>query len=211
MGGRIPRSSTDFRWVSVHSPPPRSCAHCRASTSAGPSVACAISRFPAASPRGRTCLLPRLPREHGRSGGPPRLVPQLRRLLHAAAEERRAPHQRRCGGVPADGKLSCLGRIDTGAQIHVKGQHYEAGELIGDERDARRYSRRPIRGRVPGARRLPPRAFAGRRQGHAGARHAGRSVSGQQHRRALHAAAVRAQQPRRDRDRHRDSSVASRW
>jgi phosphatidylserine decarboxylase len=41
---------------------------------------------------------------------------------------------------PADGKLSCLGRIDTGAQIHVKGQLYEAGELIGDERDARRYS-----------------------------------------------------------------------
>jgi len=41
---------------------------------------------------------------------------------------------------PADGKLSCLGRIDTGAQIHVKGQLYEAGELIGDELDARRYS-----------------------------------------------------------------------
>ena len=41
---------------------------------------------------------------------------------------------------PADGKLSCLGRIDTGAQIHVKGQLYEAGELIGDDQDARRYS-----------------------------------------------------------------------
>jgi phosphatidylserine decarboxylase len=41
---------------------------------------------------------------------------------------------------PSDGKLSCLGRIDTGAQIHVKGQLYEAGELIGDEADARRYS-----------------------------------------------------------------------
>jgi phosphatidylserine decarboxylase len=41
---------------------------------------------------------------------------------------------------PSDGKLSCLGRIDTGGQIHVKGQLYEAGELIGDERDALRYS-----------------------------------------------------------------------
>ena len=41
---------------------------------------------------------------------------------------------------PSDGKLSCFGRIDTGAQIHVKGQLYEAGELIGDEQDARRYS-----------------------------------------------------------------------
>jgi phosphatidylserine decarboxylase len=41
---------------------------------------------------------------------------------------------------PSDGKLSCLGRIDTGAQIHVKGQLYEAGELIGDDQDAQRYS-----------------------------------------------------------------------
>jgi phosphatidylserine decarboxylase len=41
---------------------------------------------------------------------------------------------------PSDGKLSCFGRIDTGSQIHVKGQLYEAAELIGDEQDARRYS-----------------------------------------------------------------------
>jgi phosphatidylserine decarboxylase len=41
---------------------------------------------------------------------------------------------------PSDGKLSCFGRIDTGAQIHVKGQLYEAGELIGDAADAKRYS-----------------------------------------------------------------------
>src|SRR5438045_2298022 len=41
---------------------------------------------------------------------------------------------------PSDGKLSCSGRIDTGAQIHVKGQLYEAGELIGDDLDAQRYS-----------------------------------------------------------------------
>jgi phosphatidylserine decarboxylase len=41
---------------------------------------------------------------------------------------------------PSDGKLSCLGRIDTGSQIHVKGQLYEAGELIGDAEDAKRYS-----------------------------------------------------------------------
>lgn len=41
---------------------------------------------------------------------------------------------------PSDGKLSCVGRIDTGAQIHVKGQLYEAGELVGDAEDAKRYS-----------------------------------------------------------------------
>jgi phosphatidylserine decarboxylase len=41
---------------------------------------------------------------------------------------------------PSDGKLSCLGRIDNGARIHVKGQLYEAAELIGSEEDARRYS-----------------------------------------------------------------------
>jgi phosphatidylserine decarboxylase len=41
---------------------------------------------------------------------------------------------------PSDGKLSCSGRIDTGARIHVKGQLYEASELIGDEADAQRYS-----------------------------------------------------------------------
>jgi phosphatidylserine decarboxylase len=41
---------------------------------------------------------------------------------------------------PADGKLSCFGRVDVGARIHVKGQLYEVGELIGDEHDAKRYS-----------------------------------------------------------------------
>jgi phosphatidylserine decarboxylase len=41
---------------------------------------------------------------------------------------------------PADGKLSCLGRVDTGASILVKGQQYEIGELIGDDEDAARYS-----------------------------------------------------------------------
>jgi phosphatidylserine decarboxylase len=41
---------------------------------------------------------------------------------------------------PSDGKLSCFGRIDDGARIHVKGQQYEAGELIGSEEDARRYT-----------------------------------------------------------------------
>ena len=41
---------------------------------------------------------------------------------------------------PSDGKLSCLGRIETGAQIHVKGQLYEVAELIGDLQDAQRYS-----------------------------------------------------------------------
>ncbi|HYQ15252.1 MAG TPA: archaetidylserine decarboxylase [Polyangiaceae bacterium] len=41
---------------------------------------------------------------------------------------------------PSDGKVSCLGRIENGGQIHVKGQLYEAGELIGDNQDAQRYS-----------------------------------------------------------------------
>jgi phosphatidylserine decarboxylase len=40
---------------------------------------------------------------------------------------------------PSDGKLSCLGRIESGGTILVKGQKYEAGELIGDDDDARRY------------------------------------------------------------------------
>jgi phosphatidylserine decarboxylase len=41
---------------------------------------------------------------------------------------------------PADGKLSCLGRVDTGSRILVKGQLYELSELIGDDADAGRYS-----------------------------------------------------------------------
>jgi phosphatidylserine decarboxylase len=41
---------------------------------------------------------------------------------------------------PADGKLSSCGRVDSGARIFVKGQHYDVGELIGDARDAARYS-----------------------------------------------------------------------
>jgi phosphatidylserine decarboxylase len=41
---------------------------------------------------------------------------------------------------PSDGKLSCLGRIENGGQIHVKGQLYDAAELIGDAQDAQRYA-----------------------------------------------------------------------
>jgi phosphatidylserine decarboxylase len=41
---------------------------------------------------------------------------------------------------PADGKLSSCGRVDSGSGIFVKGQHYDVGELIGDARDAARYS-----------------------------------------------------------------------
>jgi phosphatidylserine decarboxylase len=41
---------------------------------------------------------------------------------------------------PSDGKLSCLGRIESGGQIHVKGQLYDAAELIGDTQDAQRYA-----------------------------------------------------------------------
>lgn len=40
---------------------------------------------------------------------------------------------------PSDGKLSCLGRIESGSRLHVKGQLYEAAELIGDQQDAQRY------------------------------------------------------------------------
>ena len=41
---------------------------------------------------------------------------------------------------PADGKLSCLGRVETDARILVKGQEYQVGELIGDDADAQHYS-----------------------------------------------------------------------
>jgi phosphatidylserine decarboxylase len=41
---------------------------------------------------------------------------------------------------PSDGKLSCLGRIETGSQLHVKGQLYSVAELIGDQQDAGRYA-----------------------------------------------------------------------
>jgi phosphatidylserine decarboxylase len=41
---------------------------------------------------------------------------------------------------PADGELSSQGLIDAGARIFVKGQPYDVGELVGDARDAARYS-----------------------------------------------------------------------
>jgi phosphatidylserine decarboxylase len=41
---------------------------------------------------------------------------------------------------PADGKLSACGRVDSGARLFVKGQHYDVGELTGDARDAARYA-----------------------------------------------------------------------
>ena len=41
---------------------------------------------------------------------------------------------------PSDGRLSAVGRVDTGARLFVKGQPYEVGELIGDVTDAARYS-----------------------------------------------------------------------
>lgn len=41
---------------------------------------------------------------------------------------------------PADGRLSAVGRIDSGARLFVKGQPYEVGELVGDAADAARYS-----------------------------------------------------------------------
>ncbi len=48
--------------------------------------------------------------------------------------------QLRRRGLSADGKLSSCGRVDSGSRIFVKGQHYDVGELIGDARDAARYS-----------------------------------------------------------------------
>jgi len=41
---------------------------------------------------------------------------------------------------PSDGKLSCLGRIESGATLHVKGQLYSVAELVGDQQDAQRYA-----------------------------------------------------------------------
>ena len=41
---------------------------------------------------------------------------------------------------PADGDLSSQGIVDSGARIFVKGQPYDVGELVGDPRDAARYS-----------------------------------------------------------------------
>jgi phosphatidylserine decarboxylase len=41
---------------------------------------------------------------------------------------------------PSDGELSSVGRVDGGGRIFVKGQPYDVGELIGDARDAARYS-----------------------------------------------------------------------
>ena len=41
---------------------------------------------------------------------------------------------------PSDGELSCVGRIDGAGRIFVKGQPYDVGELIGDPRDAGRYT-----------------------------------------------------------------------
>ncbi len=41
---------------------------------------------------------------------------------------------------PADGLLSATGPIDAGARLFVKGNHYEVGELVGEQREASRYA-----------------------------------------------------------------------
>jgi phosphatidylserine decarboxylase len=41
---------------------------------------------------------------------------------------------------PSDGELSSIGRVDGAGRIFVKGQPYDVGELIGDPRDAGRYT-----------------------------------------------------------------------
>jgi phosphatidylserine decarboxylase len=41
---------------------------------------------------------------------------------------------------PCDGVISAVGRVDPGARLFVKGQPYEVGELVGDPREAARYT-----------------------------------------------------------------------
>lgn len=41
---------------------------------------------------------------------------------------------------PADGLIAASGPIDRGSRLFVKGQPYEVGELLGDPREAARYS-----------------------------------------------------------------------
>jgi phosphatidylserine decarboxylase len=41
---------------------------------------------------------------------------------------------------PCDGVMSAAGRIDHGARLFVKEQPYEVGELVGDPREAARYT-----------------------------------------------------------------------
>jgi phosphatidylserine decarboxylase len=41
---------------------------------------------------------------------------------------------------PADGKVEDVGPIEDGALVHVKGQEYEVGELLGDPADAERFA-----------------------------------------------------------------------
>jgi phosphatidylserine decarboxylase len=41
---------------------------------------------------------------------------------------------------PADGRVAATGPIDAGSRIFVKGSAYDTGELVGDDRDASRYT-----------------------------------------------------------------------
>jgi len=41
---------------------------------------------------------------------------------------------------PCDGVISAVGRVDPGARLFVKRQPYEVGELVGDPREAARYT-----------------------------------------------------------------------
>lgn len=41
---------------------------------------------------------------------------------------------------PADGRLDAMGSIDERSTFFVKGRHYEVGELLGSEDEARRYA-----------------------------------------------------------------------
>lgn len=41
---------------------------------------------------------------------------------------------------PADGKVEDVGPIEPGALLHVKGQEYEIGDLLGDPADAERFA-----------------------------------------------------------------------
>ena len=61
--------------------------------------------------------------------------------------------------MPADGRISQLGKIEAGRIFQAKGQSFTAAELLGSDEDAA-VQRRSVRHRVPVAARLPPRAHA---------------------------------------------------
>ncbi len=62
--------------------------------------------------------------------------------------------------MPADGKMSQIGRIEQGRIFQAKGQSFTAAELLGDEAAALPLRGRLVRQHLSVAARLPPRAHA---------------------------------------------------